>query len=106
VYAFEPIPSTYEILRRNVETNGLRWSVIPINAAVGDVTETLSIQNYNMGNIGGPSLKKDATGTIPAITLDNFTFPEKHIDFMKIDVEGFEVHVMKRANVPPNISLH
>jgi FkbM family methyltransferase len=97
VYAFEPIPSTYEILRRNVEINGLRRRVIPINAAVGDVTETLSIRTYNLGNIGGTSLKKDPAGTIPAITLDNFTFPEKHIDFMKMDVEGFEVHVIKGA---------
>jgi FkbM family methyltransferase len=64
--------------------------VISVRAAVGDVSENLSIASYSLLNIGSTRLKTDANGNIPVITLDNFTFPEQRVDVLKIDIEGFE----------------
>jgi FkbM family methyltransferase len=95
VYAFEPIASTFSILKRNVALNGLENVIIPINAAVSDQIEKLSLLSYSASNTGGTELRKDQEGTIKAITLDSFEFPEQKVDFVKIDVETFECHVIR-----------
>jgi FkbM family methyltransferase len=97
VYAFEPVPATFEILARNVALNQLDKTIVPINMAVGDVKENLTVKWYYLGNIGGTELAKGPTGTIPAIPLDEFQFPEGKVDFVKIDVESFEVSALQGA---------
>jgi FkbM family methyltransferase len=98
IYAFEPVPATFQVLQRNIEINHLQSCIVAINAAVGDVKETLSIERYSLQNIGGTSLRKDPSGRIPAVRLDDFEFPEGRVDFVKIDVEGFERHVVTGAH--------
>jgi FkbM family methyltransferase len=97
VYAFEPIPFTFSLLKRNIELNGLEGKLIPINVAVGDGHEDLAIEAYTTDNIGGTRLKKDHAGTFPAIRLDEFEFPEQCVDFLKIDVEEFECNAVRGA---------
>jgi FkbM family methyltransferase len=97
IYAFEPIRSTFAILKRNIELNRLENVIVPINAALGDVNENLSIKSYNLDNIGGTVLQKQGGGEVTAIPLDSFRFPEKKVDFVKIDVEDFELHLLKGA---------
>jgi FkbM family methyltransferase len=97
VYAFEPMPATFALLSRNVELNGLQGTVVPINAAVGDLHEKVAVESYSVDNIGGARVKKHANGTIPAIRLDDFEFPEQQVDLLKIDVEGFECRVVTGA---------
>jgi FkbM family methyltransferase len=36
VIAFEPVNATYEILKRNIELNGLQGIIFPVNKALGD----------------------------------------------------------------------
>jgi FkbM family methyltransferase len=95
VYAFEPVPRTFDILVRNIELNCLQNRIIPLRIALSDRRENLSIVHYSLENIGGTGLQKDALGGIPATALDSFEFPEGRVDFVKIDVEGFEVNIIR-----------
>jgi FkbM family methyltransferase len=95
VYAFEPVLSTFSILKTNIALNQAEATIIPINCALSDSIENLSIGKSDLQNSGGTHMKKDEKGGIMAITLDSFSFPEQKVDFMKIDVEGFECNVLQ-----------
>jgi FkbM family methyltransferase len=95
VYAFEPVGRTFAILQKNIELNRLENLIIAQNVAVSDIQENLTMRRYLLWNIGRTRLLKGGTGAIPAITLDSFRFADEKCDFVKIDVEGFEVNVLK-----------
>jgi hypothetical protein len=52
VYCFEPVPSTYAILKRNVALNQLEDRIIALNLALSDQIEGLEIASYSLSNIG------------------------------------------------------
>jgi FkbM family methyltransferase len=97
VYAFEPVPATFQILRKNIELNRLQGTIIPVNLALSYQRQQLSLESYNVMNIGGARMQRDGKGAINAIALDSFQFCEGRVDFVKIDVEGFECNVIQGA---------
>lgn len=102
IYAFEPIKSTYDMLCKNIEINDLKDIVYPNNCAVGEGTGKAKVESYNPLNIGATHLslaeESNASGTdiggIQIISIDDFSIRDQ-VDFIKIDVEGFEVNVIK-----------
>jgi hypothetical protein len=62
---------------------------------VSDHVENVSIARYNLRTIGGINIEKDDNGKIKAMTFDFFKCPEQRVDFMKIDVDGFECNVIR-----------
>lgn len=93
VHAFEASPSTYECLTRNVaEFDNVRT----YNRAVGASPGTCSIGNDKKrpGNSGSNYIIPGA-GDVEVVTLDGMNFPG--CDFLKIDVEGFELRVLEGA---------
>jgi FkbM family methyltransferase len=94
VYSFEPVPLTYEILCENVRINGLEQIVITHRLGLGDRDDSAEITNFPVDNIGAARIgyaKNSHTATGLKITrLDNLDLGEDRIDFVKIDVEGFE----------------
>ncbi|WP_233710545.1 FkbM family methyltransferase [Helicobacter salomonis] len=98
VYAFEPLKETYETLCKNIELNSLQDVIIPHNTALGEQIGRASIKNFSAVNIGGTNLKNDVDGNLSVMSLDELQkegrFADK-IDFVKIDVEGFESHVLR-----------
>jgi FkbM family methyltransferase len=95
IYAFEPVWSTFVLLKTNIALNMLEEIIIPINRALSDLIENVSIVRYDPRNIGATPMKKDTKGEIIAITLDSFNIPEQKVDLIKIDVEGFECNVIR-----------
>lgn len=91
VYAFEPMPKTFEILSKNCQINGLD-NVLLNNYALGRERTTVGIKNFDEDNLGGTSLKY-GEGGICCQSLDKLDINKK-IDFIKIDVEGFEKEVL------------
>lgn len=100
IYAFEPIDTTFKILEKNIALNNLEETIKPYNIGLSDEKSTAIISEYSNDNIGGTSITKctDKKGlSIKVDTLDNIKIPETKIDFIKIDVEGHEILVLKGA---------
>ena len=97
VFAFEPINSLYEQASESIRINNLK-NVTLYNTACGEERKTGTIYTF-ADNIGKSSLLSEAelsTGTevVTVDTLDTLLKNIHKIDFMKIDVEGYEFEVL------------
>jgi FkbM family methyltransferase len=94
VFAFEPEVETFARLQKNIALNHLEKVVKGVRIGLSDVRESahLSIEQGN----SGASFIGSAGQTIQLETLDGFcsTNSIEQIDFLKIDVEGHEMHVL------------
>jgi FkbM family methyltransferase len=98
VHAFEPVPRTRAILARLVERNGLT-QVRVSSAAVATAAGTVGMRVYpdcsglahQVFDGAAPEL------TVPATTLDHHASRHRPPDLVKIDVEGFELDVLRGA---------
>jgi FkbM family methyltransferase len=94
--AFEPDPDTAFFLRRNVEANGLGDRVVVHQTALGDrpgevdFTVGRDTTNQVVSGSEGP------TRRVQVRPLDDFVGADRAV-LMKIDVEGFEDHVLAGA---------
>lgn len=101
VFAFEPAPATFEGLVRHIELNHLSAIVRPICAAVGQASATARL--VVAGSVGESRLATASDGdertiSVPVTTIDEFCAREGIApDFIKIDVEGSELAVLRGA---------
>ena len=95
VLAFEPVPSTFDILKSNKEINN--FTQITLNQfALGNKEENVTIypEKENRGGASILNHQKNEGVKIDVKRLDNLQIDSK-IDVIKIDVEGFELDVLK-----------
>jgi len=100
-FAFEPSPSTYRFLSKNLALNKIN-NVETINCGLGEEKQTLSITFAKTNRSGGFVSNKfrietgHVTEEIQIDFIDNFFLGKKELPtFIKIDVEGFELDVIK-----------
>jgi FkbM family methyltransferase len=102
VYSFEPIPTNYQRLCKNVSINGTD-RVVPVNSAVGCAegeaefrfrAGSLPLNPYEGIPEGDPDLR---TATVPVISIDRFLESEGvgGVDLIKIDTESTEHLVLQ-----------
>lgn len=99
VYAFEPEPKNFELLKKNVEINGFK-NVILENKAVSDISSIVKMEIAdNIANHRITNNHSKSTFDIPSVRLDDY-FKKKSdkIDFIKIDTEGHDGYVVLGAN--------
>ena len=100
VFAFEPDPSNFEILEKNVEINNYQ-NIILEEKAVGDKHgRTILYQSYHPGmhRIFPQTEQTKGKVEVELTSLDKyFTYSNisDKISFVKIDVEGLEFSVLK-----------
>lgn len=94
VHCFEPIASTRKMLKKNIEINNLSNRVAIHQEAIGAQTGRAKVASYDESNIGSTALVTENAGEIPIIRIDDMAF-NKEISLIKIDVEGFELQVLK-----------
>jgi FkbM family methyltransferase len=105
VYAFEPSPTNYEALRANLSRNGVS-NVTTLRVALGESTERALLREAPGTNTGRATLRDVRPNRAPlaaegvmvdvhpaadVIPVDDLS----RIRVIKIDVEGYEVEVMR-----------
>jgi len=92
VYAFEPDPDNFQILKKNILINRYD-NVILEQKAVSEKTEVLKLfrseENYGMHRIYQSKWCKDPIN-VNAIKLDDYFKNLNDINFIKMDIEGAE----------------
>ena len=100
IYSFEPDPTSFAILQRNIQSNNLAEHVYLYNEAVSD--RTMVIDFYTETTHGSliASTQRGRVNkkiTVQAQNLAEF-IKDTHFDFMKMDIEGSEIIVMNELN--------
>ncbi len=97
VYAFEPAPEAFGGLSAHVRLNGLEDGVTCVRAAASSSTGTATLSVDGLS--GANRLDASAGGErVATVTLDDFCRREGiRPSFIKIDVEGAELGVLRGA---------
>lgn len=107
VICFEPVYETHQMLKINLRRYADR--VILFQQGLSDVNGEREINlttrhgansllpQSQFHQLFNPHVREIGKETISLVRLDDIanTFPTNHIDIMKIDVEGYEVNVLK-----------
>jgi FkbM family methyltransferase len=100
IHAFEPNPHALKFLERNLSYNrNLKDKIFVHSIALGNVNGMKPF-SFSETNSGGGSVDTGSSGIIVQIRkLDEWVKEQNvnHIDFVKIDVEGFEPMVLLGA---------
>ncbi|MHA1539281.1 MAG: FkbM family methyltransferase [Alphaproteobacteria bacterium] len=96
IYPFEPHPTSISLFRRNIDLNKITC-VDPsfLGLAVGEKQSKLRFENHMTGNLGLASFTPDPKGNLPVCCLDDVI--DFKVDFIKIDIEGMELEVLRGA---------
>lgn len=102
IHAFEPSPSTFKILERNV---GMHPNVRLNAMGVGDANGSLDLIENSCPDMSSFLAPKDAWGEIvartkvPVTTIDQYCTDNRvrRIDLLKIDTQGYDSRVIRGA---------
>lgn len=89
VIAFEPMPESYRCLANNCP------AAITYQLGLDHSYGHFSIRHDQ--NYGGAFLEWDEDGSLPVFTVPLDTLNLKRLDFLKLDVEGFEINALAGA---------
>ncbi len=94
--AFEPNPVALALLRDNIALNDLGDRAEVHDIALGDTQARGAVVNDSPSNLGCARVQVEAEGQVVIRRLDDIV-GERHVDLIKIDVEGMEPMVLRGA---------
>lgn len=99
VYCFEPSQRNISLVKHNIANNNLSHKINLLPFAVSNIDGEMYFDNASMEQTGWGHLSKSETSEkVKVVQLDTF-FKDliQQIDLVKIDVEGFDLHVILGA---------
>jgi FkbM family methyltransferase len=112
VYAFEPNPKTFQLLKKNIRANGFADRVHPQCVAVADFEGETELVCSSFMDGGADTIHaKRAEGIsrivdqkeklrVPVLRLGSLIPPERRIRLLKLDCEGSELDILKGLETP------
>lgn len=103
VYAFEPDPWNFRMLKKNILLNDFSRSISAFNDAVWSKKGAIHLFDSCSDNLGGHSVIRqrnpEEKTTVSCVTLDDIFRMNKieECDFLKIDCEGAEYEILWAA---------
>jgi FkbM family methyltransferase len=94
--AIEPVPDTFSHLKALIELNRLENKISPLNFGVGQSAGSLPF-TCSKGQQNHVATTMEEHISVPIITLNDLLKDQSPV-LIKIDVEGFELPVLKGAN--------
>ena len=104
--AFEPVPSTYELMKKNIRLNQVESIVTPIRRAVssGDASQRIYLSENHSGaaTLSMNSLSQISSSWIDIEIINKHGLDELDIRdnlpiFIKVDVEGHEIEALQEV---------
>jgi len=96
-FSFEPVPGTFESLKRNIGINHLSGLVNALNIGVGSIKSTLLFTKMDDALnhvVSEAEMNSGECIEVPVDTIDNIAIRAGTPMMVKIDVEGFETEVL------------
>lgn len=89
VYAFEPNPEAFECLEYNMR------NLLQVSVHEYGLSDRIESYKLNLLTNAGASYLSNEPGTATTLTLDSLSLTS--LDFLKIDIEGFETRMLQGA---------
>lgn len=103
LYAFEPSPFNFSLLKKNLEINNIKNTEL-YQKAIGAKNTTSKFYVADKSNLSSfikrfdmDMYKNGSIIDMEMITLEKFLEDKEQIDFIRMDVEGYENEVLKGA---------
>ena len=102
IYAIEPVPSNYELLRKNIQINGYS-NIESYQFAIGDahgfhpIVLSTHRNKPTLRDVAGTNKEKYMTGKtmVEVVTLDDFLKNKPYPNMIRMDVEGYEYQIIR-----------
>ena len=100
IYAFEPDPDNFKILKENIKLNNLQDVIFPLEIGVGKEKGFFYLEKSGgASSITNNHSKSKNKVKVKVVSIDDFVADNniKKVDFIKMDIEGAEFDALKGA---------
>jgi FkbM family methyltransferase len=95
VHCFEPDPLNFSRLEENCRSIG---NIRMNRMAVGERTERLTLYTSNRLNVDHRTYRPDSYAkevSVPSVCIDDYLAENRRLDFIKMDIQGYETQAIK-----------
>jgi FkbM family methyltransferase len=106
VFAFEPLPEHINVIACNIDQNLLEDRVFIVPNGIGEFTNQVQSIDPSLSAIANPGFSVESVeDAVPVLALDDFLALQgiDRTDFIKLDIEGFELKALKGAAATLNL---